>query len=109
MKLGSRSGVMLRRDLSMADQVSAVVRGCHYNIRQLRAIRSSPTREALRDAAYALILSRVDYRNARYVNSPAVIIRRLQTLVNMAAHIVYGRPRFGHMMDYVRDYVYRRV
>ena len=57
-------GVQLRADLSITDQVGKVVRSCYYNIRQLRTIRSALTPDALRDAAYALILFRLDYCNA---------------------------------------------
>ena len=62
--------VQLRANISVADQVSKVVRSCCYNIRQLQTIRSSLTLDALRDAAYALILSRLDYCNALYLNAP---------------------------------------
>ena len=71
----------------MADQVSAVVHGCYYNIPQLHVIHNSLTREALHDAAYALILSCEDYCNALYVNSRAVMIHRLQTLISKVATI----------------------
>ena len=60
-------GVQFRADLSVADLVSKVVHSCCYNIRQLRTMRSSLTRDHLRDAAYALILSRLDYCNALYL------------------------------------------
>ena len=95
---------MLRRDLSIADQVCAVVRGCCYNTRQLRANRQL-AREDPRYAAYASDIH-VDYRNVLYVNSPAVAIRQLQTLTNTAARIVSGRDRFSRITDYVRDYLH---
>ena len=52
-------GIQLRSDLMINDQISTVVRSCNYNIRQLRAIRSSLSRDALRDVAHALALSRL--------------------------------------------------
>ena len=54
-------GVQLRLDLMINDQISTVVCSCNYTIRQLRAIRSSLSRDALRDVAYTLVLSRLDY------------------------------------------------
>ena len=72
-------GIQLRADLSVADHVSAVIRSGYYNIRQLR---SSMTREALRHAAYALVLSRVDYYNSLYANATAISTNRLQSLIN---------------------------
>ena len=97
---------MVRRDITTVDQASAVVRGCYYNIRQLRIIRNSPTREVLRDAGYALMLSRVDCRNWPYVNSPHCDVRRLQAPINMPSRIVSGRSCFGRITDYVSNYLH---
>ena len=37
-----------------------------------------------------LILSKVDYHNALYVNLPACDVKRLQSVVNAAIRFVYG-------------------
>ena len=63
---------------------------------QLRQLRSSMTREALRHRAYALVLSRVDYCNSLRANVHATSTKRLQSLINMAARVVSGRCRFDH-------------
>ena len=87
-------GVQLRSDLMINDQISTVVRSCNYNIRQLRAIRSSLSRDALRDVAYTLVFSRLDYCNVLYANAPPTQMKRLQVLINMAARVVSGRVQF---------------
>ena len=74
-------GVQLRAELSVADLVSAVIRSGYYNIRQLRQL------QALRHAAYALMLSRIDYCNSLLANAPAASTKRLQSLINMAARV----------------------
>ena len=94
-------GVQLRADLSVADHDTAVIRSGYYNISQLRQLRSSMTREALRHAAYALVLSRVDYCNSLYANAPAT-----SSLINMAARVVSGSSRFDHITDFARDYLH---
>ena len=96
-------GVQLRVDLSIIDQVGKVVRSCYYNIRQLRTIRSALTQDVLRDAVYALILSRLDYCNALYINYPTCELHRLQMLINTAARVVSGRSKFDHITDFVRN------
>ena len=83
--------MQLRADLSVADQVSKVARRCYYNIRQLRSIRSPLTPDALRDAAYALIVFRLHYCNALYQ------LHRLKMLINTAAGVLSGRSRFDHI------------
>ena len=89
-------GVQLHANLSIADHVFAVKHSGYYNIRQLRQLRSSMTHEALCYAAYALVLSRVDYCNSLYANAPVTSTKRLQSLINMAAHVVSGHSRFDH-------------
>ena len=94
-------GVQLRSDLMINDQISTVVRSCNYNIRQLRAIRSSLSRYALRDVAYDLVLSRLDYFNVLYANAPVTQIKRLQMVINMTARVVSGRRRFDLITDFI--------
>ena len=95
-------GVQLRSDLTINDQVSAVVRSCNYNIRQLRAVRSALSRDALRDAAYALVLSRLDYCNSLYANAPVAQMRGLQMIINMAALVLSERRRFDPITDFIK-------
>ena len=90
-------GVQLRSDL-----VSAVVCSCNYNIRQVRAVRSALSRDALRDVAYALVLSRLDYCNSLYANATVTQMRRLQMIINMAASVVSGRRRFDPITDFIK-------
>ena len=96
-------GIHLRADLLVADQVSKVVHSCYYSIRQLQTIRSSLTPNALRDAVYALILSRLDYCNALYLNATMCELHLLQMLINTAARVVSGRSRFDHITHFVKD------
>ena len=91
--------------MSVADHVSAVIRSDYYNICRLRQLRSSMTREALRHAAYSLVLSRVDYCNSLYANALATSTKRLQSLINMAARVVSGRSRLI-TTDFTRDYLH---
>ena len=95
--------VQLRASLSFVDHVSAVMRSSYYNIRQLQ---SSMRREALRHAAYALVLSRVDYCNSLYANAPATSTKRLQSLIKLAARVLSSRSRFDHITDFARDYLH---
>ena len=95
--------MQLQADLSITDQVVKVVRSCYYNIRQLRTIRSALTPDAPRDAAYTLILSRLDYCDALYINCPTCELHRLQMLINTAARVVSGRSKFDPITDFVRN------
>ena len=94
-------GVKLRSDLRINDQVTAAVRRCNYNIIQLRAVPSTHSRDSLRDATYALVLSRLDYCNSLYVNAPVTQMRRLQMTINIAARVVSGRRRFDPNTEFI--------
>ena len=96
-------GVQWRSDLMINRQISTVVRSCNYNSRQLRATRSSLSRNALRDVAYALFLSRLDYCNVLYENAPATQMKRLRVLINMAASVVSRRRRYDPITDFIRS------
>ena len=67
-----------------------VVRICYCNIQQLHMICSLLTPSALWDVVYALVLSRISYCNALYMNVPACELRQLQLQINTAAQIVSG-------------------
>ena len=99
-------GVQLRADLSVANHVFTVICSGNYNIRQLHQLQSLMTREALRHAAYALMLSRVDYCNSLFANAPATSTKRFQSLINLAARVVSDCSRFDHITDFTRDYLH---
>ena len=54
--------VILRTDMSMNDQIIAVIHSRYYNIKLL-SIRASRTRDMFRDAAYTLVKSCINYCN----------------------------------------------
>ena len=56
----------------------------------------------MRDAAYVLVLSRLDYCNSLYANDPVTQMRRVQMTINMAAHVVSGRRRFDPITDFMK-------
>ena len=96
-------GVQIRSDTGIMDQVKTVVRSCFYQLRQLKVIKRSLNYNFLRDAAYALVLSRIDYCNSLYANSPSSMLQPMQVIINAAARIVSGRSKFHSVKDYVRD------
>ena len=66
-------------------------------------IRSSLTLSALRDAAYALVLSCIDYCNSLYLNALQCELQCLQSLINTAVQVVSGRSRIDYITDFICD------
>ena len=95
-------GIQLRSDLAVNDEISVIVHSCNYNIRPLRPVRSAVSRDALRDAAYAVLLSSLYHCNSLFANVPVTQMRRLQMVVNMAARVVSGRRRFNSNTDFIK-------
>ena len=77
--------------LTIDDQDSAVVRSCNYNIRQLRAVRSTLSRDALRDSTICPGVYLVSFTASIYMPLLQPQIQRLQMLINMASCVVSER------------------
>ena len=56
-------GVFIDRELTMEVHVSNTVRGCMYQLRQLRSVKRSLTFDSQRALATAFVASRIDYCN----------------------------------------------
>ena len=81
----------------MEGHVNSVVRGCFFQLRQLRSIRRSLPIEARKALIHAFVAGRVDYCNAILYGASDGVIRRLQTALNAAARLVVDADRRQHM------------
>ena len=89
--------------LSFTDQVNSVSRSCFYHLCQLRSIRSSLSLHAITTLIHALICTRVDFGNAAYIGLSASNTHKLQSILNAAARLIGGIPKFSHISGYIRD------
>ena len=96
-------GVVLDSKLTMKSHVDSVARSCFYQLRQLRTIRRSLTRDAAHTLVHAFIHSRVDYCNAILVGVSDVVIRKLQSVLHAAARLVTGVRWNEHITPTLRD------
>ena len=87
----------------MDQHVRNVVRGCFYQLRQLRSVRRSLTIDALRTLAAAFVATRVDYCIAVLYGASTQVTRRQQILLNAAARLVVGAGKFDHVTLVLRD------
>ena len=96
-------GVILDDHLTMDAHAKNIVRGCFYQLRQLRSVKRSLTQEARRALVTAFIASRVDYCNAVFYGVAQSTIHRLQSCLNAAARLVTGVGKFEHITPVLRD------
>ena len=95
-------GVFIDRDLTMEAHVINTVRGCMYQLRQLRSVKRSLTLDSRRALATAFVASRIDYCNGVLYGVAKGEVQRLQMVLNAAARLVVGTGKFSHVTPILR-------
>ena len=85
-------GVIFDSSLSFKNHIDLVIRNCNFCIRNLYAVRRYLDRQCLLTLIHSLVLSRVDYCNCLWVGLPKYSLRRLQSVLNRAARLVFLAP-----------------
>ena len=96
-------GITLDSTLSFTGHINSVSRSCFYHLRQLRSIRRSLSLHAVTTLVHALICTRVDFGNALYIGLSSANTHKLQSILNAAARLIGGIPKFGHISCFIRD------
>jgi len=91
-------GIYLDSDVSMRSQVAWTVSNCFSIVRRLRSIRRSLTRSVFQSIVVALVLSKLDFGNATLAGLPLYQLRRLQSVMNAAAQLVFSVSRYDQIM-----------
>jgi len=72
---------------------------CFAALRQLRSIRHLVSATVFQSLVTALVLSRLDYGNGMLHGLPIHLIRRLQSVQNAAARLIFRLRRSDHITD----------
>jgi len=87
----------------MSQKVTAVCRSCFCQLRQLKSVKSSLTREALHSLIQVFVHCRLDYCNSALAGVAKVYLQKLQSVQNMAARMVSGVCRSEHITPVLED------
>ena len=87
----------------MRTQVTRTVAGCFAVLRQLCSIRRSVPDPVFQSLVVSLVLTKLDYGNATLTGLPAYQYRRLQSVLNAAARLIYRRWRFDDVTSLLRE------
>jgi len=98
-------GVYIDTDVAMKTHVTNTVRGCFPALRQIRSVRRSLPRHALAILVRALVVSKVDYCNAVFVGIPGYLQKRLQSVLNAAALLIYSAKKCDHITPLLREHI----
>ena len=90
-------GVIFDRELSMEANVSQTIRSCHFQLRNIGAIRHLLPTSAAHALVRSLVLSRLDFCNSLLVNISSEQLQRLQRVENTAARIVMKCKKSSHI------------
>jgi hypothetical protein len=93
----------------MRDHVIKTVSRCFSALRQLRSVRSQVPLPVFKSLVIALVLSRLDYGNAVLVGATSDLLRRLQSVQNAAARLIFGLHRYDHITDALLELHWLRV
>lgn len=86
---GKSLGVKFDESLKMERQIADVVKRCNWTLLNLRRIASFLSEELKIMLVKQLVLSKIDYCNALYMNLPATRVKRLKSVMNSAIRFIY--------------------
>ena len=96
-------GAYFDKSMSMIEHVHRLVRSCFNQLRRIRFIRGSLTTTVATRLANSFVIARVDYCNSILAELPKYQLSRIQSVLNVAAQIVYGQACFEHITPSLRD------
>jgi len=102
-------GIYIDSDVSMRTQVTRTVVGGFCVLRRLRTICRSVPDSVFQSLVVSLVLNRLDFGNATFAGLPAHQYRRLHSVLNAAARLIYRRRRFDHVTPLLRDFHWLKV
>jgi len=83
--------------VSMRSHISKTVAACFAILRQLRSIRHAVPRYVLQSLVSSLVLQQFDYGNATLAAIPSHLAKRMQSMMNSAAGLVFSASRYDRI------------
>ena len=96
-------------DATMRAHVTSTDRACFAILRQINSVRHSLTRPALITLLRALVISKLDYCTSVLAGAPAVLLSRVQSVLNAAARLVFSANRSAHTTPLLQELHWLRV
>ena len=81
--------VVLDSSLSFRSKIDSIVKTCNFHIRYLYMIKDFVNRRNLVTLVHSLIVSKVDYCNSLFIGLPNVILKKVQSVLNRAARLIF--------------------
>ena len=85
-------GVVLHSSLSFRSHVDFIVKTCNFHILNLYVIKDFVNRKNLVTLIHSLIVLKVDYCNSFFIGPPNIILKKVQSVLNRAARLIFNLP-----------------
>ena len=85
-------GVVLNSLLSFRSHIDSIVKTCNFQIRNLYMIKDFVNKKNLVTLVHSLIISKVDYCTSLLIGLPTVILKKVQSVLNRAARLIFNLP-----------------
>ena len=83
-------GVVLDSSLSFRSHIDSIVKTCNFHICNLYMIKDFVNTKNRVTLVHSLILSKVDYCNSLFIRLANVILKRVQSVLNRAARLIFS-------------------
>jgi hypothetical protein len=87
----------------MTTHVTKTVASCFAVLRQIRSIRRSISKPVLLSLVVSLVLTRLDYGSATLAGLSGHQMKRLQSVLNAAARLVFSARKYDHITPLLRE------
>jgi len=95
--------IYIDSDVSTRSHVTRTVSACFAVLRQLRSIRRSVPRSVFQSLVASLVLTRLDYGNSILAGVPQYQLKRLQSVMNAVARLVFSSSRYESITPLLRQ------
>ena len=85
-------GITFDSSLDFKHHINSLVKTCNHHIRNLYAVRKYLNKDTLIGLVHSLILSHVDYCNSLFLGLPNYLLKKIQTILNKCARLIYSLP-----------------
>ena len=90
-------GVLIDEQLSLHNHIHQVAKICRFHIHSIWKIRDYLSEATTKSIVHSVIISRLDYCNALYINIPVKLRDVLQKIMNEAARLITRTSRYDHI------------
>ena len=87
-------GATLDQELKLEKQINLTCRKAWYNLFQIAKLKQYLTNDQLKTSIHAFVISILDNNNSLLIGNPDCAIKKLQSVQNAAAKLVFGRNRY---------------